>query len=96
MAQAIFEQVQGLLEERRLLLRSGTSVDATIIAAPSSNWYFGVKLHIGTDRRGIVHTVRATDTGVTDVAQAAELLHGQEREVFGDQGYWKEDDRTFY
>ena len=72
MAQAIFEQVQGLLEERRLLLRSGTSVHATIIAAPSStknaaargdfemkqtrkgkNWYFGVKLHIGTDRRGI-------------------------------------------
>ena len=66
----------------RLLLRSGTIVDATIIAAPSStknasatrdpemkqtrkgkNWYFGMKLHIGTDPRGIVHTVRATDAG---------------------------------
>jgi hypothetical protein len=59
-----------------LLLRSGTIVDATIIAAPSStknasairdpemkqtrkgrNWFFGMKLHVGTDRRGIVHTV---------------------------------------
>jgi hypothetical protein len=23
------------------------------------------------------------------------LLHGQERELFGDQAYWKEDDRKF-
>jgi transposase, IS5 family len=36
LTQAIFEEIQGLLEERRLLLRSGTIVDATIIAAPSS------------------------------------------------------------
>jgi IS5 family transposase len=33
---AIFDSITGLLEERRLLLRSGTIVDATIIAAPSS------------------------------------------------------------
>src|SRR6202521_4133196 len=33
---AIFASITGLLEERRLLLRSGTIVDATIIAAPSS------------------------------------------------------------
>ena len=25
-----------------------------------SNWHFGMKLHIGTDQRGIVHTVSAT------------------------------------
>jgi transposase, IS5 family len=111
---AIFDAVADLLEERRLLLRSGTIVDATIIAAPSStknasasrdpemkqtrkgrNWHFGMKLHIGTDRRGIVHTVRATDAGVSDITQLPDLLHGQEREVFGDQAYWKEDDRRF-
>ena len=34
--QAIFDSITGLLEERRLLLRSGTMLDATIIAAPSS------------------------------------------------------------
>jgi transposase, IS5 family len=33
---AIFETVSGLLTEKRLLLKSGTIVDATIIAAPSS------------------------------------------------------------
>jgi len=36
LTQAIFNSITGLLEERRLLLRSGTIVDATIIAAPSS------------------------------------------------------------
>jgi IS5 family transposase len=111
---AIFDAVADLLEERRLLLRSGTIVDATIIAAPSStknasasrdpemkqtrkgrNWHFGTKLHIGADKRGIVHTVRATAASVADITQLPDLLHGQEREVFGDQAYWKEDDREF-
>jgi IS5 family transposase len=98
-------------EERGLFLRSGTIVDATIIAAPSStknaqrardpemkqtrkgkSWHFGMKLHVGADKHGIVHSIRATDA---DISQMPELLHGQEREVFGDQAYWKEDDREF-
>jgi IS5 family transposase len=114
LTQAIFNSITGLLEERRLLLRAGTIVDATIIAAPSStknasatrdpemkqthkgrNWHFGMKLHIGADKRGIVHTVRATAANVADITQLPELLHGQERELFGDQAYWKEDDREF-
>ena len=114
LTEAIFDSINGLLEERRLLLRSGTIVDATIIAAPSStknasasrdpemkqarkgkNWHFGMKLHIGADKRGIVHTVRATAANVADITQLPELLHGQERELFGDQAYWKEDDREF-
>ena len=36
LTKGIFEEIAGLLEEKRLLLRSGTIVDATIIAAPSS------------------------------------------------------------
>jgi len=59
------------------------------------NWHFGMKLHLGADKRGIVHTVRATAASVADITQLPELLHGQEREVFGDQAYWKEDDREF-
>ena len=114
LTKALFDAVAGWLEERRLLLRAGTIVDATIIAAPSStknasasrdpemkqtrkgrNWHFGMKLHIGADKRGIVHTVRATAASVADITQLPDLLHGQEREVFGDQAYWKEDDREF-
>src|SRR5512139_3727314 len=36
LTEAIFAEVRALLEERGLLLKSGTIVDATIIAAPSS------------------------------------------------------------
>jgi transposase, IS5 family len=115
LTQTIFDAVASLLEERRLLLRSGTIVDATIIAAPSStknasaardpemkqarkgrNWYFGMKLHIGADKRGIVHTVTATDARAADITQLPQLLHGQEREIFGDQAYWKEADRQAF
>ena len=111
----IFDAVGDLLEERRLLLRAGTIVDATIIAAPSSTknatasrdpemsqtrkgrtWHFGMKLHIGADKRGIVHTVLATDARTADITQLPALLHGQEREIFGDQAYWKEADRRAF
>src|SRR6201981_3271487 len=114
LTKAIFDAVAALLEERRLLLRSGTIVDATIISAPSStknataardpemkqtrkgrNWPFGMRLHSGAHKRGIVHTVRAPDAAAADITQLPDLLHGQEREVFGDQAYWKEDDREF-
>jgi IS5 family transposase len=52
-----------------------------------------MQLHVGTDPRGIVHTLRATDASAADITQFAQLLHGEEREVFGDQAYWKEADR---
>ena len=115
LSKSIFDAIAGLLEEKRLLLRAGTIVDATIIAAPSStknasqtrdpemkqtrkgkNWHFGMKLHIGADKRGLVHTVTATNAAAADITQLPALLHGQEREVFGDQAYWKEADRQAY
>lgn len=115
LTEAIFEAVKDLLEEKRLLLRAGTIVDATIIAAPSStknqagardpemkqtrkgkSWYFGMKLHIGTDRRGTVHSVVATDAAASDLKQMPNLLHGQETAVYGDQAFWKEEDRQAF
>ena len=36
LTEAIFKEVRGLLEEKRMLVKSGTIVDATIISAPSS------------------------------------------------------------
>jgi IS5 family transposase len=108
----IFAEIRTLLEERRLLLKSGTIVDATIIAAPPStknaagardpemhqtkkgkDWHFGMKAHVGTDKRGIVHSLTTTPANVHDSTQIGKLLHGQEREVFGDQAYWNESHR---
>jgi len=112
---AIFEAVKDLLTEHRLLLRAGTIVDATIIAAPSStknasksrdpemkqtrkgkNWHFGMKLHIGTDRRGLVHSLTATHAAASDISQLEHLLHGEESVLYGDQAYWKEADREVF
>jgi IS5 family transposase len=110
LTEQIFGLVRGLLESKRLLLKSGTIVDATIIDAPPSTkneakardpemkqgkkngreWHFGMKAHIGTDRRGIVHTLITTAPNASDIGQMAKLLHGGEREVFGDQAYWCE------
>jgi IS5 family transposase len=112
LTRAMFERINGLLEGKGLLLRSGTIVDATIIAAPSStkngtesrdpemkqtrkgkNWHFGMKVHVGTDKRGVVHSLTVTHAATADITQMNGLLHGQERTVFGDQAYWKKADR---
>lgn len=53
-----------------------------------NQWYFGMKAHIGVDAvSGVVHTVVTTPANVGDVTQAHALLHGKEREAFGDAGY---------
>jgi transposase, IS5 family len=112
LTQAIFGQIRTLLEQKRLLLKSGTIVDATIIEAPPSTkneeqardpemhqtrkgneWHFGMKAHVGTDKRGIVHSLTTTAANVSDISQMGQLLHGREREVFGDQAYWSESHR---
>ena len=103
----LFKQVVDMLTERGLILKKGTIVDSTIIAAPSSTknrekkrdpdahqtkkgntWHFGYKAHIGVDSKsGLVHTVEATAANVADVAETANLLHGEEETVHGDAGY---------
>lgn len=109
LTEQIFAEIRTLLEEKRLLLKSGTIVDATIIAAPPSTknaakardpemhqtrkgkqWHFGMKAHVGTDPRGIVHSLATTDAAAADISQMHKLLHGEESEVFGDQAYWSE------
>lgn len=109
LTEAMFAAVRALLEERQLLLKAGTIVDATIIEAPPStknaegardpemhqtkkgkDWHFGMKAHVGTDKRGIVHSLSTTPANVADITELPKLLHGEEREVFGDQAYWND------
>jgi IS5 family transposase len=101
LTKAMFDTINGLMEGKALLLRSGTIVDATIIAAPSStkngtesrgpeiketkkgnNWHFGMKVHVGTDKRGVVHSLTATHAAAADITQMNMLLHGEERTIF--------------
>jgi IS5 family transposase len=115
LTRAMFEEFRELLEERGLLLRQGTIVDATIIHAPSSTknasrsrdpemrsakkgnaWHFGMKVHVGTDKRGLVHSLLTTDAAAADINQLPDLMHGEERELYGDRAYWCEGDRQEY
>ena len=90
---AILEEINALLVERGLILRQGTMVDATLVAAPTSTkkgnqWHFGMKAHVGVDtENGLVHTVIGTAAKVPDVKVTDQLLRGDEREVHGDKGY---------
>ena len=62
----------------------------------SGSWHFGMKLHIGTDRRGTVHSLTATHAAEADIKQLPHLLHGEETVLYGDQAYWKEADRQAF
>ncbi|HVA56219.1 MAG TPA: IS5 family transposase [Gammaproteobacteria bacterium] len=115
LAEQLFDRVGRHLEQRGLLLRSGSIVDATLIAAPPSTknkshqrdpemsqtkkgnqWYFGMKMHIGTDRRGIVHTAVATTAAVHDSQVMDDCLHGEEQAIYGDKAYAGEEPRQRY
>jgi transposase, IS5 family len=113
LAKGLFDEVGAMLKERGLLMRQGTIVDATIIAAASSTknkqkardpemhqtrkgnqWHFGMKAHVGVDvASGLVHTVVGTAANKADITQTAALLHGEEKDVFGDAGYTGADKR---
>src|SRR6267154_5457694 len=51
-------------------------------------WYFGLKAHIGVDsKEGVVHSVCTSAASVADKHMLPDLLHGEERKVWGDGGY---------
>ena len=103
----ILDVVNHHLASKGLRISTGTIVDATIIAAPSSTkntnkqrdpemhqtrkgnpWYFGAKAHIGVDSKsGLVHSVCTSAASVSDVHMLPDLLHGEEKKVWGDGGY---------
>ena len=95
LAEQLFADVRSSLENRNLLLKSGTIVDATIFAAPPATknsdkardpemhqarkgkqWHFGMKAHIGCDKRGIVHSLVTTNAAAANISQMHKLLHG--------------------
>jgi len=106
LTERIFAAINVHLAAKGLMLKEGTVMDATIIAAPSSTknrskgrdpemhqtkkgnqWHFGMKAHIGVDAESaLVHTLVTTAANVSDVTQASQLLHGEEKDVFGDAG----------
>jgi transposase, IS5 family len=53
-----------------------------------NQWYFGMKAHVGVDaKEGHVHSLCSTAASVADKHMLPDLLHGDERKVWGDGGY---------
>jgi IS5 family transposase len=51
-------------------------------------WHFGMKLHIGVDSRsGLAHSAVVTAANVHDKHALPDLLHGNERRMYGDSAY---------
>src|SRR5580765_7771697 len=51
-------------------------------------WYFGMKLHIGVDcQTGLAHSAVVTAANVHDKHPLPDLLHGNERRMYGDSAY---------
>jgi IS5 family transposase len=63
-------------------------------AKKGKTWHFGMKVHVGTDRRGVVHSLTTTHAAAADISQLPALLHGVERALYGDQAYRSEPDRA--
>jgi len=53
-----------------------------------NQWYFGAKAHIGIDsKQTVVHSVATSAASVADKHMLPDLLHGEEKKVWGDGGY---------
>ena len=62
-----------------------------------NQWYFGMKAHVGTDTgKGLVHSVVVTNAAVHDCRVMDDLLHGEERSIYGDKAYANEAKKQEY
>ena len=53
-----------------------------------SQWYFGMRAHIGVDAKsGLVHTTKTTTAKVHDAKMTDDLIRADDAVVFGDKGY---------
>ena len=50
-------------------------------------WHFGMKMHVGSDVQGRVHSVVVTDAAVHDSVVMEDCLHGGESVIYGDKAY---------
>jgi IS5 family transposase len=54
----------------------------------SNQWYFGIKAHVDVDSKSkLVHSVATSAASVADKHMLPDLLHGEERKVWGDGAY---------
>ena len=99
--EAFFTNVVESLQKCNLMLKKGTIVDSTLIAAPSStknkekqrdpeahSVKKGSQWYFDyKEDSGLVHTVETTSANVHDSNMVVELLQGTEEDVYADSRY---------
>ena len=62
-----------------------------------NNYHFGMKAHIGVDtKNGIIHTLQTTSANISDRDEFYNLLHGEEKAILGDKGYYNQKDKKHF
>lgn len=99
---ALFEAVTRQLDTRGVVVRTGTLVDATVIASASisrddqARWaghrrrkpVHGYKAHVATDQEaGLIHGVEVTTANVHDAAELGAILPSAPGDTYGDSAY---------
>ena len=85
----------GTIVDATIIHAPSSTKNATATRAPEmhqtrkeNQWYFGMKAHIGVDsKHGHVHSMCSSAASVADKHLLPDLLHGEERKVWGDGGY---------
>lgn len=85
---------QGTIVDATIVTASRSTKNASRAADPEmsstrkgTDWFFGMKMHVGTDARGVAHSALATTGRVHDSQVMDELLHGAEQAIYGDRAY---------
>jgi IS5 family transposase len=99
---ALFEAITRQLDARGVVVRTGTLVDATVIASASisrddeARWaghrrrkpVHGYKAHVATDQEaGLIHRVEVTTANVHDAAELGAILPDTPGDTYGDSAY---------
>jgi transposase, IS5 family len=99
---ALFEAVTRQLDQRGVVVRTGTLVDATLIPSVSirhdgeARWaghrrrkpVHGYKAHVATDQdAGLIRGVEVTTANVHDAAELGAVLPPEPGDVFGDRAF---------
>src|SRR5215472_17258884 len=76
------------MRPRRRRIAVESAIRRCIRRAKASSGYFGLKAHIGVDsKQGHVHSVCTSAASMADKHMLPDLLHGEERKVWGDGAY---------
>src|SRR3712207_7533014 len=99
---ALFETVTGQLDQRGVVVRTGTRVDATLVPSArirhdgEARWaghrrrkpVHGYKAHVATDEgAGLVRGVEVTTANTHDAAELAAVLPPERGDVYGDSAF---------